>query len=174
MTPVELARFEEKVSPEPTTGCWLWTGAAIRQGYGYARANGRTRRAHRAIVEHRLGRELPPDVYVCHRCDNPACVNPDHLWLGTNADNMRDKQQKGRCSRNEQRSGAMRSGAEHYNAKLTPELIEQVRAAYGGPLSNSGRKNGVINPRSLTGVAARFGISVDTVRRIHARKTWLD
>lgn len=92
----ELARFMVKVSPEPNTGCWLWLGApSTRNGYGrFWNLTGSAEVAHRAawrLLVAPLG-----DQRVLHRCDNPACVNPGHLFLGTQLDNIRDRDAKGR------------------------------------------------------------------------------
>lgn len=87
-------RFEAKVSPVPHAGCWLWTGAETGTGYGAFWAHGE-RRAHR--VSYRLYKgPIPNGMVVCHRCDTPLCVNPEHLFLGTQRDNMLDASRKGR------------------------------------------------------------------------------
>lgn len=92
-------RIEASSIPEPNSGCWLWLGAYDRDGYGRLQVGpGSPKAAHRASWEAFNG-TIPHGLYVLHRCDLPACVNPDHLWLGTHSDNMRDCSAKGRLRR---------------------------------------------------------------------------
>lgn len=92
-----LVRFNRKWTPEPNTGCWLWTKGTHKYGYGFFKYAGDVT-AHRA--GYRLYRgPIPEGMHVLHRCDVPQCVNPDHLFLGTQVDNNKDCAQKGRTQR---------------------------------------------------------------------------
>lgn len=92
-------RFWERVAI--SDGCWEWTGLRDRAGYG--RIGALVSQKWRSLGTHRLSfvlhnGDIPPGICVCHRCDNPGCVRPDHLFLGTVADNMRDMKTKGRAA----------------------------------------------------------------------------
>ena len=88
-------RFEAHISPEPMSGCWLWTGTESRHGYGQIRINGSPMLAHRLSYE--LHKEpIPEGLSVLHHCDNRLCVSPDHLYAGTTADNIHDMLNRGR------------------------------------------------------------------------------
>lgn len=87
-------RFWEKV--QKTDGCWLWLGAKNRKGYGdFYVSRASHQQAHRFSWEHHRG-PIPNGKQVCHSCDEPSCVNPDHLWLGTTQENTADMLRKGR------------------------------------------------------------------------------
>lgn len=88
-------RFEEKYIPEPNSGCWLWVGAIIPQGYGRI-WDGQTIKMATHVSLGLDGRPVPDGMFACHRCDNGFCVNPEHLFIGTASDNVRDCQTKGR------------------------------------------------------------------------------
>jgi len=109
-------RFEEKYVPEPNSGCWLWDACILKSGYGQIKAGDKVKYAHRVSYEIYIGK-IPSSKFVCHACDTPSCVNPDHLWLGTHNDNMLDMMTKDRSAKGE------RSAA----AKLTEEQVREIR-----------------------------------------------
>lgn len=85
----------DNVSPEPMTGCWLWTGRVNKDGYGVTSLKGKHYMAHRLAWQELRG-NIPQGLCVCHKCDTAECVNPDHLWLGTLKQNNHDMIRKGR------------------------------------------------------------------------------
>lgn len=97
MMPIPDALFWRKVAR--TVGCWDWTGSRNYRGYGRTYANGRMIFAHRRVWAS-IHEDPPRGKIVCHRCDNPACVRPDHLYLGTHRDNMDDMLERARAARN--------------------------------------------------------------------------
>ncbi len=89
-------RFMDKFEPCPATGCWMWTGTMLEDGYGRIRDDAfQNVRAHRAAWSLFVG-PIPEGLWVLHYCDVPLCVNPSHLWLGTSQENTADRQRKGR------------------------------------------------------------------------------
>lgn len=88
-------KFNERWIPEPNTGCWLWTHGSLVAGYGVIQDGNKSLKAHRVSYELFIG-QIGKGLFVCHKCDTPACVNPNHLWLGTCKDNLRDAVKKKR------------------------------------------------------------------------------
>jgi hypothetical protein len=96
MRPMPLAKtLERQCIPVPEAGCWLWLGSTTHKGYGRIHKKGRLITAHRAALIAR-GAVLKPGMMVCHKCDTPSCVNPDHLYIGTLVENTRDRVERGR------------------------------------------------------------------------------
>lgn len=147
MQPNAVVRFMAQIYPEPNSGCWLWDGYVGRAGYGVFRLNGVDARAHRLSYHMHMGR-FDPSLVVRHKCDVPACVNPDHLCIGTHADNVRDKVDRGRAPR----------GESHVNSKLTDSQVDEVRAM----LSRGVRQKDI---------AAMFDVTQAAISSIHIGRT---
>lgn len=149
-TPIE-DRFWPKVAiTSDLTDCWEWTAAKDYDGYGIIQIAGRAARAHIYAYtrEHGL---VPKGMLVCHACDNPSCVNSEHLFLGTPKDNMvdRDTKGRGRCCRGEEQGGA----------KLSWEKVKYIRAQTG---------------RTRRELANKFGVNIGTIGKILRNERWLE
>jgi len=121
MEKVTETRLLEKADVGDTDECWQWCGATFQHGYGQVRRkNLDTSLAHRAVFMEEV--EDPGDQYVLHHCDNPRCVNPNHLYLGDQRDNMKDMHDRGRSNDP--------SGEEHGRAKLTDDEVDEVVEKY--------------------------------------------
>lgn len=118
--PACLQRFMDKVSISDDTGCWIWTAFASGRGnhkYGSFAVQGKPQKAHRLSYQHFKG-EIPQKMSVCHKCDNTLCVNPAHLFVGSQRDNMVDCRDKGRLNR--------KFGESHGNNKLTAHQVLDI------------------------------------------------
>jgi hypothetical protein len=141
------ARFWKKV--EITKDCWIWMGEKSEKGYGYFLFRGKKVRAHRLVYEWLFG-IISDSLSICHHCDTPACVNPGHLFAGTNLDNIRDAQRKGRYGQDKMSPGA----------KLTKGQIEEIKRLYAV---------GNISQRQL---ARDYGTSQSNIGRIVRKEIW--
>jgi hypothetical protein len=125
-----IERVLNKVEPIPFAGCWIFTGAVNHFGYGIVGTGKRgmpNDRAHRITYKHFKG-DIPAGMFVCHTCDVPSCCNPDHLFLGTNQDNVDDMQRKGRGSRPPRNPHVV--GSVHPGAKLSEDQVSEIRSLY--------------------------------------------
>jgi len=125
-----IERVLSKVIRIPFSGCWVFTGAVNQAGYGIVGTGRRgdpNDRAHRITYRHFVG-EIPPGMFVCHRCDTPSCCNPHHLFVGTNHDNVRDMIAKGRNSKPPRNPHVV--GSAHPKARFTEDQVRTIRAEY--------------------------------------------
>jgi len=136
-------------------GCWRWTGGGDKNGYGQFNINRKPVRAHRYSYEHHHPLTTPMsgiDLYILHSCNNPACVNPAHLRLGTHQENMNDMTQYGR--------GVALKGEKNGYAKLNENQVLEIRNRYDA---------GGITQQKL---ADEYGVSVSLIGRIINRNRW--
>lgn len=138
-------RLDDKFIVDEVTGCWVWVGAVASSGYGKIGAGGKwgkTISAHRVAWEKVHG-EVPGKLQVLHRCDNKLCVNPQHLWVGTQVDNIQDCISKGRIK----------------TTKLTKDQVVMIRSNY---------QKGV----GTTEISRALNVHQTTIQRVVSRKTW--
>jgi len=145
------ALFWRHVEMRRIDDCWPWTGARYRAGYGRIRRGRVQRVAHREAFEIAFGQIVPRELMVCHRCDNPPCCNPSHLFLGTAADNNGDRKRKGR---NKDQRGEL-----HPMAKVTAnDVLEMRRMRASGAMFKD--------------IGARFGVTAQAAYFAVTGKSW--
>ena len=138
-------RFGKSYIPEPNSGCWLWIENIDNKGYGRIQHNGKMQLAHRISYHLHIAKT---NQFVLHNCDNPCCVNPEHLYAGTQKDNMRDRSARNRCWDQRGENGP--------RAKLTAKQVLEIRA----------------DSRVQHVIAKEYGISQAEVSLIKLRKHW--
>lgn len=149
-------RLLENVVINNATGCWEWIGCK-RGGYGRTIIGSRRDGTRKTITTHRLSYlifhgEIPYGMEVCHRCDNPACINPDHLFVGTRQDNIDDRERKGR--------NIVKTGEQHPRSKLSKKSVKNARweRAY--------------HKTSFQKLADKYGVSKKTIQNAINGITW--
>lgn len=151
-TPAE-ERFWEKVERRGADECWNWQGGKSSLGYGIFGAGGKNFIASRFSYQLAHG-PIPDDLCVLHKCDNPSCVNPAHLWLGSRADNTADMIAKGRRV-----EPSVRVGIAHHKAKFTEEQVRNIRVRHSAG-------------ETFATISQDFGVNQSTISRIVYRKSW--
>lgn len=151
----ESERFNAKVMPEPNTGCWLWFGQFDKDGYGLLKTGSKDKwnneRAHRVSYRINIG-PIPEGYFICHKCDNPACVNPDHLFAGNHIDNVTDMISKGRK--------VVAKGSKANKSDLTEMDVLQIRSQYA---------NG---NTSYAKLSKKYGVCARMIGAIVNRENW--
>ncbi len=142
-----MNRFWDKV--DKSGDCWEWIASKDEHGYGFFGFDGRVCKAHRVAFILEID-DIPDGMCVCHSCDNPSCVNPDHLFLGTHTDNMRDMLNKGR--------GNKAFGEKHTKAKLSEEEVLFIKEN--------------LHFMSGASLARAFNVHESTISGIKNGKTW--
>lgn len=145
-------KFMRFVFPEANSGCWLWVGGTARYGYGTFRLNKKGHMAHKFSYEMFKG-QVPPGYVIRHKCDVTCCVNPDHLDIGTQADNLRDMHERGR---NNQPFGEAKS-----QSKLTTEKVREIKIHLRDKTFPS-----------YAALARAYGITVSALYEIRSGANW--
>jgi DNA-binding transcriptional regulator YiaG len=141
-------RVESKVEKIPESGCWVWMGTTTSRGYGQIISDNKTFYAHRAAYQAFIG-DIPEGMNVCHHCDNRFCVNPSHLFLGSQKDNLQDMKKKGRST----------AGEKNAKSKLTEKYVKEIK---------QGLKDGL----STKTLATIYSVSTSTINFIKQGKRW--
>lgn len=179
MTESDQYRFWAKV----TLGveCWIWAGAKSQPGgYGVFQVGGRTVAAHRVMWELMNG-PIPDGLFVCHRCDVPACCRIGHLFLGTPEDNNRDREQKGRTARGD-RSGRrlhperfknISRGNDHWTKKLPGQLADGLLVRkLSEDCVREIRRRYTDGSVTFVSLAREYRVNTGTIQAVVRRKTW--
>lgn len=145
--------FLSRINPRSISGCHIWQGAVQADGYGIITFQSKFWLSHRLAWTLAYG-AIPSGMCVCHKCDTPACCNPQHLFLGTHAENMADMKQKGRRLK-------INSGDKNGRAKVSAETVAEIRALY----SSGGWRQ--------VDLASKFGLSQGAVSAITRNKSWV-
>lgn len=140
-----MSHWLERAEYVTETGCLIFTGSWTNAGYGQATVDGKRGYTHRFAYREANGR-IPDGLHVCHKCDTPPCCNPEHLFLGTHAENLGDASRKGR----------MHPGERNYNAKLDREKVRAIRSA----------------SKTNAELAAEYGVSQSLISRARRGLSW--
>lgn len=159
-----IERFWNFVDLSDGGPCWTWTGNACADGYGWLKVNNKNKATHRFSYEYFNKISIPYGMCVCHKCDNPPCVNPQHLFLATKGGNNKDRHNKGRDATGD-KSGlrlhpeCIKRGQDRRNTILNEDKVKQIREL---------KKHGA----TLRGLAHLFGVSHHTIMAIVHGKIW--
>ena len=169
MKQIYIERFNKRYIKKPN-GCWEWTGCKKSSGYGQLSIAGKG-----AVAAHRISFEIhngpiPKGLFVCHKCDNPSCVNPKHLFVGTSYDNVMDCVRKGRHAGSKNIRKVMKlfnwkrlrniaRGEKHHRAILNKEKVLRIRRLH-------------MKGTSFIGISRKMGVACKTIQDVCSRDTW--
>lgn len=164
MSEAILTRILKRVVVDEVTGCWVWQGYKNKDGYGAIKIDRKVMVVHRVVYAIKVS-EIPTGVFVCHRCDNPPCCNPEHLFLGTNAENIADRHAKGRDAKGDRNGNrtcpeTIQRGENRSGSKLTERDVIDIRSRYVPRFYSAYR------------LAREFGVSQRVVQLVIHRKLW--
>lgn len=151
-------RFHAKYIKGDPNDCWEWMAGKSPCGYGRMSVNGKNTGAHRVAYMLHTSKKIPIGLFVCHKCDNPPCVNPEHLFLGTRSDNMKDCTTKKRSAL--QQRPWLTQGEKHPLAKLTVRICKEII------------KKRILQKKTLTTIGNDYGISASHVSQIVKGYLW--
>lgn len=159
MKKTKLQRFEEKFEVDNITGCWVWTASLDEHGYGMFRDSDykNMQRANRTSWRFYVG-QMPTGMLVCHKCDNPNCVNPEHLFLGTQAENMADMKAKKRTSWGDN------NGENNGQSKLTVAAVIDIRARY--------KRGNRYHAGTIQELAKQYNVHPNYIAKVALKKVW--
>jgi len=149
---MDETKFWAKVAMIPFHECWEWVGRKNPKGYGFCYARWGSHReqlAHRASWIIHYG-NIPAGKHILHKCDNPGCVRPEHLYAGTNAENVRDKMIRGRTGKEK------RAGERHHATKFTADDVRSIRSSTA----------------THTALAKQYGVTIQCISQIRKGKNW--
>lgn len=166
LRPEDVIRFWSKVDKKSPDECWPWKGTGSSNGYGHFSYKHKPLAATRVMWRLHHGQD-PYPLFMCHHCDNPTCVNPSHLFLGTQKDNIADRDAKGRVCR----------GENQFASKLTERTVFLIRSIYGErrqPYAEQRDRlrKGAYAPITQKELAKLFSIGRSTLMSVLNRKTW--
>jgi hypothetical protein len=150
---IDKDKFLSRVEPTTESGCWIWSGATLKGGYGICYDGVKSVTAHR--LSYRLFKgEIPSDKMVLHTCDVRCCVNPNHLYLGSHSDNMKDRSDRGRTASGHKTTSYM--GVGHHKAKLCENDVRFIKAS----------------DFTQTKLAEMFSVSIAAIGYIKTGRNW--
>jgi hypothetical protein len=161
MNPKFLDRFWSKVNK--TENCWLWTGSKYKEGYGLIWDKPKIGRAHRISYELAYG-PIPEGLCIAHKCDTPSCVNPDHLFAATHAENMRDRDNKGRHAKGDRHGTKRQPHSIHRGTMCRQHKLDEAQIIEIRQRADSGE--------SMCSLSRRFNVSRRNIQFIAKRLSW--